>query len=154
MDFGTLATIGLTLAGFSGSRTEDPRVPDMIGPSSASSSGNLLGFIRKGASAYNLMRKGEQQNPAPFETGIEHRESGKYYKRFGKSGITQTSTPEGSPYTGFRNPELNTAIANLMQNAQNTQMKQMIAEYSVQPNLRSARYTQTVEQPSLKTIQV
>ena len=154
MDFGTLAAIGLTLAGFSGGRTEDPRVPDMIGPSSTSSSGNLLGFIKKGASAYNLMRSGKQQHPAPFETDIQHRETGKYYKRFGKSGMTQTSTPEGNPYTGFRNPELNTAIANLMQNAQNTQMKQMIAEYSVQPNIRSSRYTQAIEQPSLKNIQV
>ena len=154
MDLGSLVAIATVIGGFTGSGgQEEPRVPDAIGPSSSGSS-DLFDFIKKGASAYNLMRKGDQNQPAPFETNLKHQETGKYYKRFNQSGTTKVSTPQNNPYTGFRNPELNTAIANLMQNAQNTQLKQMIAEYSVSPNIRSARYTQTIEQPSLKNIQV
>ena len=156
MDLGTLAAIATVIGGFTGSGgQEEPRVPDAIGPQPSSSSGDgLFGFIKKGASAYNVMRGADTANPMPFETGIEHKETGKYYKRFGKSGITQTSTPQSTQYTGFRNPELNTAIANLMQNAQNTQMRQMISEYSVAPNIQKTRYTQVIEQPSLKNIEV
>ena len=150
MDLTALAAIATVIGSFSQGGGDEPTPSD----TSSSDSGGIFGFIKKGASAYNVMRGTQDKNPMPFETNLAHQETGKYYKRFGKSGATQTATLQPTQYTGFRNPELNTAIANLMQNAQNTQMQQMFAQYSVQPNIRPARYTQTTEQPSLKAIEV
>ena len=65
------------------------------------------------------------------------------------------STPTFSAYRTV-NPDVNTAIVNLYNNAQNQQMRQLLAQYGgeVAPTLQQGRKTQTTEQASLRVIGV
>lgn len=153
MDFGTAIAIGSTLLGaFSGGGSSSAPTDTGGGTNDA------LGFIKQGARAFNLMRSGGSgygNTPSPFQTDIKFKDTGDYYKKFGaKSGATPT-TPQFTPYR-IQNADVDTAIVNLYNNAQNQQMKQLIAQYSggVAPNIQVGRKTQAAEQPSLRTIQV
>mgnify|MGYP001041501225 CR=1 FL=1 len=159
MDFGTAIAIGSTLLGFAGGSSGGDSSAGSggmdIGGSSAGGLGDALGFIKQGAKAYNTMRGTPSNNPQPFSTA-KTQETGKYYKRFGdKSGSMQTSTPQTQKYAGYNNPDLSTAIANLVSNAQNTQMQQLMAQYNVvQPNKAVGRQVTRTEPSVLSSIGV
>jgi spore coat protein CotF len=156
MDFGTALAIGTTLLSFTGGSGggdsgEGGGGMD-IGGSSSSSAGSMLGFIKQGAKAYNTMRG---ENTKPFSQTSQRQETGSYYKRFADSGSTQNTTPASQAYAGYRNPDLSTAIANLVNNAQNTQMQQLMAENSVvQPNRGVGRVVTRTEPSVLSSLGV
>lgn len=159
MDFGTAFAIGSTLLNFvggssgGGDSTAGGDGMD-IGGGSSGGIGNALGFIQKGAKAYNTMRGADTKNPQPFKMASAP-ETGKYYQRFGKPGTTKLSTPQAQTYAGYRNPDLSTAIANLMNNAQNTQMQQLMAQYNVvQPNKAVGKQVTQTEPSVLSSIGV
>ena len=101
------------------------------------------------------MRTGQQTGPQPFKTDVGFKDTGKYYKRFGAGSGTDVSTPTFSAYRTV-NPDVNTAIVNLYNNAQNQQMRQLLAQYGgpVPTTLQQGRKTQALEQASLGTINV
>ena len=156
MNFGTALAIGSTLIGIMGGGSRD--LPDSEFMGSGSTDGttsNALGFIRKGLGVYNKMRTGQQTGPQPFKTDVAFKDTGKYYKRFGAGSGTDVSTPTFSGYRTL-NPDIKTAIVNLYNNAQNQQMRQLLAQYGgeVAPTLQQGRKTQTTEQASLRVIGV
>lgn len=156
MDFGSAFAIGSTLLSFVGGGKGDPTAGGGgmdIGDTSGGI-GSALGFIQKGAKAYNVMRGADTKNPQPFQT-VSAPETGKYYQRFKQSGATKISTPQAQTYAGYRNPDLSTAITNLVNNAQNTQMQQLMAQYSVvQPNKPINRQITRTEPSVLSSIGV
>ena len=155
MDFGTALAIGTTLLSFTGGSGggdsgEGGGGMD-VGGSSNSSAGSML-VIKQGAKAYNTMRG---ENTKPFSQTSQRQETGSYYKRFANSGSTQNTTPASQAYAGYRNPDLSTAIANLVNNAQNTQMQQLMAENSVvQPNRGVGRVITRTEPSVLSSLGV
>jgi len=157
MDFGAAFAIGSTLLSFVGGGKGDSTAGGGamdIGGDTSGGIGSALGFIQKGAKAYNVMRGADTKNPQPFQTASAP-ETGKYYERFKQSGATQLSTPQAQTYAGYRNPDLSTAIANLVNNAQNTQMQQLMAQYSVvQPNKPINRQITRTEPSVLSSIGV
>ena len=157
MDFGTAFAIGSTLLSFVGGGSGGDSTAGGGGMDIGGSSGGIgsaLGFIQKGAKAYNTMRGMDAKNPQPFATASAP-ETGKYYQRFGKSGATKLTTPQAQTYAGYRNPDLSTAISNLMNNAQNTQMQQLMAQYNVvQPNKAVGRQVTRTEPSVLSSIGV
>jgi hypothetical protein len=67
----------------------------------------------------------------------------------------QASTPQAQKYAGYSNPDLSTAISNLVNNAQNTQMQQLMAQYNVvQPNKAVGRQVTRTEPSVLSSIGV
>jgi hypothetical protein len=157
MDFGSAFAIGSTLLSFVGGGKGDPTAGGGgmdIGDTSGGL-GTALGFIQKGARAYNVMRGTDSKNPKPFQVAAAP-ETGKYYQRFKQSGTTQAATtPQAQTYAGYRNPDLSTAIANLVNNAQNTQMQQLMAQYNVvQPNKPVNRQITRTEPSVLSSIGV
>ena len=158
MDFGTALAIGSTLLSFtggSGGGDSSGGGGGMdVGGSSSGSAGNILGFIKQGARAYNTMSGTNSSNPKPFSSA-KQQETGSYYKRFANSGDTQNTTPTAQSYAGYRNPDLSTAIANLVNNAQNTQMQQLMAQNNVvQPNKGVGRVITRTEPSVLSSLGV
>tara|TARA_R100001369_G_scaffold45766_1_gene72081 strand:+ start:1266 stop:1742 length:477 start_codon:yes stop_codon:yes gene_type:complete len=157
MDFGTALAIGTTLLGFtggSGGGDSSGGGGGMDVGGSSSSAGSILGFIKQGARAYNTMSNTNSSNPKPFSSA-KQQETGSYYKRFASSGDTQNTTPAGQSYAGYRNPDLSTAIANLVNNAQNTQMQQLMAQNNVvQPNKSVGRAITRTEPSVLSSLGV
>lgn len=157
MDFGSAFAIGSTLLSFVGGGKGDPTAGGGgmdIGGDTSGGIGSALGFIQKGAKAYNTMRGIDAKNPQPFQVAAAP-ETGKYYQRFKQSGSTQLTTPQAQTYAGYRNPDLSTAIANLVNNAQNTQMQQLMAQYNVvQPNKPVNRQITRTEPSVLSSIGV
>ena len=155
MNLGTAFAIGATLLGTFGGGGSG----GSTGTSSSGGTGDALGFIKQGARAFNLMRGGGSgygDTPAPFQTNIvAQKDSGAYYKKFGSGKGTSVSTPQFNPYR-VQNADVNTAIVSLYNNAQNQQMKQLLAQYggAVSPTLQQGRKTQALEQASLGTISV
>lgn len=154
MDLGTAIAIGSTLIGaFSGGGSGGS-----TSTSSSGETGDALGFIKQGARAFNLMRggKGYGDTAPPFQTNIvAEKDSGAYYKKFGSGKSASVSTPQFSPYR-TQNVDVNSAITNLYANAQNQQMRQLLAQYGgpVPTTLQQGRKTQALEQASLGTISV
>ena len=154
MNLGTAFAIGATLLGtFGGGGSQGS-----AGTGGGSGTGDALGFIKQGARAFNLMRKGQGygDTPPPFQTNIvAESASGSYYKKFGSGKSANLSTPEFSQYR-VQNVDVNSAITNLYANAQNQQMRQLLAQYGgpVQTTLQQGRKTQALEQASLGTINV
>ena len=151
MNLGTAFAIGATLLGtFGGGGSQAS-----TSTSGSGGTGDALGFIRKGLGIYNKMRTGEKSGPHPFATDIAFRDTGSYYKKFGSAKSTSVSTPEFSQYR-VQNVDVNSAITNLYANAQNQQMRQLLAQYGgpVQTTLQQGRKTQALEQASLGTINV
>ena len=136
MDFGTALAIGTTLLSFTGGSGG--------GDSTAGGGGMDV--------AYNTMRG---ENTKPFSQTSQRQETGSYYKRFANSGSPQNTPPASQAYAGYRNPDLSTAIANLVNNAQNTQMQQLMAENSVvQPNRGVGRVITRTEPSVLSSLGV
>ena len=71
MDFGTAFAIGSTLLSFVGGGSGGDSTAGGGGMDIGGSSGGIgsaLGFIQKGAKAYNTMRGMDAKNPQPFKT--------------------------------------------------------------------------------------
>ena len=151
MNLGTAFAIGATLLSTFGGGGSG----QSASTSGGGETGDALGFIKKGLGVYNRMRTGAEPGPQPFATDIAFKDTGSYYKKFGAGKSTSVSTPQFTPYR-VQNADVNTAIVNLYNNAQNQQMKQLLAQYSgaVPFTLRQGRKTQALEQSSLGTISV
>jgi len=121
-------------------------------PSVQKSSSNDLGFMTRGFQAYNTVRKDTEGNN-PFQQSATIKPPASYGDRFSKPA-TAAAPPTGTAYSGHQNPDLQTAIANLVKNAQNSQMQQVLEEQRVNATIQQGRKTMGVGQPSLSSINV
>ena len=110
---------------------------------------DVMGFIRKGAGAYlTSQKKVGYQGPTKYK-----QVSPKSPYRGGKSRAgSMTYSPSASGRIGYGNPEIQTALTNLLRSSNNQQLNNMFSSYIVQPNRRGNAATVTVGSPKLKKI--
>tara|TARA_R110001592_G_scaffold133627_1_gene348961 strand:+ start:877 stop:1362 length:486 start_codon:yes stop_codon:yes gene_type:complete len=160
MDLGTMIAVGSTVASFfSGGGGGNPQSGsggmDIGGSGSMS---NAMGFATKLAKSYNLARSGSSgsMGNSPFGEGakISKPATGSYYNKFAKQKNTAPTLAAGNAYSGSENPDLQTAILNLVNNSQNQQMQQLIQEQRVNTTIQQGRKYAGIESPSLSNIKV
>ena len=112
-----------------------------------------IGFATKLARTFLSSQKGSagKLGDAPFQQSASIERPEGYYSKFGK-GTQSLSTPQAKGLTFDNVPQLQTAVANLVQNAQNAQMQQLMQTYNV-PVTKAVNQPRTqVEPASLRTI--
>ena len=113
---------------------------------------DVLGFIRKGASAYvgSQARKDKVGYKGPT---AYRRLNPKSPYRAGKSRAGSKSyNPTSSGRIGYGNPNVETALKNLITRTNNQQLGNMFAKYGIVPNLPAGRKTVTLGSANLKKI--
>ena len=70
----------------------------------------------------------------------------------GKSKAGATYTAGQSGRIGYDNPNIQTALTNLLRSSNNAQLNNMFSSYVIQPNVRGNRATVAVGSPNLKKI--
>ena len=113
---------------------------------------DVLGFIREGASAYLTSQSGKKvgyQGPTKY---AQNRFSPKSGYGGGRSKAAATYSSGQSGRIGYGNPDIETALTNLLRSSNNAQLNNMFSAYVIQPNLRGNRATVGVGSPTLKKI--
>tara|TARA_Y100001938_G_scaffold146155_1_gene224428 strand:+ start:1056 stop:1562 length:507 start_codon:yes stop_codon:yes gene_type:complete len=113
---------------------------------------DVLGFIQQGASAY-LTSQGQKkvgyQGPTKYAQDRFRPKSG-YGSGRSKAAATYSTGQAGR--IGYGNPDIETALTNLLRSSNNAQLNNMFSAYVIQPNLRGNRATVSVGSPTLKRI--
>jgi hypothetical protein len=112
---------------------------------------DVLGFIKKGAGAYMASQKGKPKGytgPTAYQ-----RLNPKSPYRAGKSKAGSKSyNPTSSGRIGYGNPNVETALKNLITRTNNQQLGNMFARYGITPNLPISRKTVGLASANLKKI--
>jgi len=116
---------------------------------------DVLGFIREGAGAYarskeRMGKKSVYQAPSKYRDARFNPRSG-YGSGRSKAG-SKTYSPTASGRIGYGNPEIQTALTNLLRSSNNSQLNNMFSSYIVQPNRRGNTATVTLGSANLKKI--
>jgi len=112
---------------------------------------DVMGFIKKGAGAY-LTSQGDKrkvgyQGPTKYK---QFSPKSPYSSGKSKAGATYTAGQSGR--IGYDNPNIQTALTNLLRSSNNAQLNNMFSSYVIQPNVRGNRATVAVGSPNLKKI--
>ena len=113
---------------------------------------DVLGFIQKGARAYigTQATKGKVGYRGPE---AYRRLNPKSPYRAGKSKAGSKSyNPTSSGRIGYGNPNVETALKNLITRTNNQQLGNMFARYGIVPNIPTGRKTVTLGSSNLKKI--
>ena len=113
---------------------------------------DVLGFIQKGARAYigTQATKGKVGYRGPE---AYRRLNPKSPYRAGKSKAGSKSyNPTSSGRIGYGNPNVETALKNLITRTNNQQLGDMFARYGIVPNIPTGRKTVTLGSANLKKI--
>lgn len=115
---------------------------------------DVLGFIKEGAGAYQkskerMNKKSGYQAPSKYRDARFNPKSG---YGGGKSKAGATYSPSTSGRIGYGNPEIQTALTNLLRSSNNAQLNNMFSSYIVQPNRRGNTATVTLGSANLKKI--
>ena len=113
---------------------------------------DVLGFIQKGARAYigTQATKGKVGYRGPE---AYRRLNPKSPYRAGKSKAGSKSyNPTSSGSIGYGNPNVETALKNLITRTNNQQLGNMFARYGIVPNIPTGRKTVTLGSANLKKI--
>ena len=114
---------------------------------------SVLGFIKEGAGAYiaSKQRSGKvgYQGPTKYAQDRFRPKSG-YGSGRSKAAATYSAGESGR--IGYGNPDIETALTNLLRSSNNAQLNNMFSAYVIQPNLRGNRATVGVGSPTLKRI--
>ena len=113
---------------------------------------DVLGFIQKGARAYigTQATKGKVGYRGPE---AYRRLNPKSPYRAGKSKAGSKSyNPTSSGRIGYGNPNVETALKNLITRTNNQQLGNMFARYGIVPNIPTGRKTVTLGSANLKKI--
>lgn len=105
---------------------------------------DIFGFIRKGATAYSVLRgaegpKGYKKMPAIQGAKHTRPRSIKQLTRGGSKASFQTSQATGNPT--YANPDVQSAFANLTATGRNVQMNNLLSQFAVPPNIRGGSQT-------------
>jgi hypothetical protein len=113
---------------------------------------DVLGFIQKGASAY--VRSQEDKKKIGYRGPEAYRRlNPKSPYRAGKSKAGSKSyNPTSSGRIGYGNPNVETALKNLITRTNNQQLGNMFARYGITPNLPISRKTVGLASANLKKI--
>jgi hypothetical protein len=106
---------------------------------------DTFGFIKKGAEAYGKMagfgKKGEAQQP--FRQTQIYKAPRSYKGMFpGSGGTPSYQASQVNMAVGANNPNIQTALAALMNASYNTQMNNVVSQFTVTPTIGQGRRTQ------------
>tara|TARA_E500000318_G_scaffold71633_1_gene66317 strand:+ start:1120 stop:1584 length:465 start_codon:yes stop_codon:yes gene_type:complete len=147
-----LAIAGTVSSFFGGGGGGSNPFGDSGGMDIGGTSNTALGFLTKAAKTYNTVRRDKDGNN-PFQQSASIKTPKSYREMF--PAKTPATTPTaGTAYSGPENPDLQTAILNLVNNAQNQQMQQVIEEQRVAATIQQGRKNIGTEQPTLSSINV
>jgi len=105
---------------------------------------DTFGFIKKGAEAYGKMaglsKKGEVQKP--FKQTQIYKAPRSYKGMFpGSGGTPSYQASQVNMAVGANNPNIQTALAALMNASYNTQMNNVVSQFTVSPTIGQGRKT-------------
>lgn len=107
---------------------------------------DTFGFIKKGAKAYGTASglfnaKGERTGQQPFKQA-RTRQSRSYRGMFpGSGGTPSYQASQVNMAVGANNPNIQTALAALMNASYNTQMSNVVSQFTVSPTIGQGRKT-------------
>jgi hypothetical protein len=106
---------------------------------------DIFGFVKQGAKAYKDMNTimgadGKPVRQQPFQKTQAPRPRTLGQMGLGSSrGSANFQVSQTQMGTGYSNPNVQTAMSALLANSYNSQMNQMLAQFTVNPNIRQGR---------------
>ena len=107
---------------------------------------DTFGFIKKGAKAYGTAAglfdaKGQRTGQQPFQQ-TQMRQTRSYRGMFpGSGGTPSYQASQVNMAVGANNPNIQTALAALMNASYNTQMNNVVSQFTVSPTIGQGRKT-------------
>ena len=113
---------------------------------------DVLGFIQKGARAYigTQARKDKVGYKGP--TAYRRLNPKSPYRAGSSKAGSKSYNPTSSGRIGYGNPNVETALKNLITRTNNQQLGNMFARYGIVPNIPTGRKTVTLGSANLKKI--
>ena len=116
---------------------------------------DVLGFIQKGASTYIATKKARNQGRLGYTSPTKYKDARfnpKSRYRGGASAARRRYSPTSSGRIGYGNPDVETALKNLITKTNNQQMGDMFAKYGIVPNIPTGRKTLTLKSANLERL--
>lgn len=113
---------------------------------------DVLGFIQKGARAY--VRSQEDKKKIGYKGPTAYRRlnpKSPYRAGTSKAG-SKSYNPTSSGRIGYSNPNVETALKNLITRTNNQQLGDMFARYGIVPNIPTGRKTLTLKSANLERL--
>ena len=103
---------------------------------------DVFGFIEKPLKAYGMLTgaKGKGQTQTPFKQA-QMRQTRSYKGMFPGSSTPQYQASQVNMAVGANNPNIQTALAALMNASYNTQMNNVVSQFTVSPTIGQGRKT-------------
>ena len=132
--------------------SQGSKVPSLGGDAGSVAEG--IGFATKLARTFRSSQSGSagKYGAVPFQQTASIKEPEGYYSMFGKTSPS-LSTPQAMQRPQFDIPRLETAVNNLINNAQNSQMQQVMQVYGIQPTKAVNQPKTVVQTASLKALE-
>tara|TARA_R100000008_G_scaffold71355_3_gene49141 strand:- start:2171 stop:2665 length:495 start_codon:yes stop_codon:yes gene_type:complete len=116
---------------------------------------DVLGFIKKGATAYSVLSGADSPKgykKMPTIEGASHKKIRPLNQltRGGTRTSFQTSQATGNPT--YANPDVQSAFANLTATGKNVQMNNLLSQFAVSPNIRGGGQTVGIGSTNVKGI--
>lgn len=131
--------------------SQGSKVPSLAGDSGSTEG---IGFATKLARTFLSSQKGDagKYGTVPFQQTASIKEPDGYYSKFGKT-TSSLSTPQAMQRQQYNIPRLETAVNNLVNNAQNAQMQQVMQVYNIQPTKAINQPRTAVQTASLNALE-
>ena len=116
---------------------------------------DVLGFIQKGASTYIATKKARNQGRIGYTSPTKYKDARfnpKSRYRGGASAARRRYSPTSSGRIGYSNPNVETALKNLITRTNNQQLGDMFARYGIVPNIPTGRKTLTLKSANLERL--
>ena len=113
---------------------------------------DVLGFIRKGARAYIGTQATKDKVGYKGPTAYRRLNPKSPYRSGASKAGGKSYDPTSSGRVGYGNPNVETALRNLITKTNNQQMGDMFARYGIVPNIPTGRKTLTLKSANLERL--
>jgi len=113
---------------------------------------DVLGFIRKGARAYIGTQATKDKVGYKGPTAYRRLNPKSPYRSGASKAGGKSYDPTSSGRVGYGNPNVETALRNLITKTNNQQMGDMFAKYGIVPNIPTGRKTLTLKSANLERL--
>ena len=113
---------------------------------------DVLGFIKKGASAYIGTQAAKDKVGYKGPTAYRRLNPRSPYRAGSSRAGGKSYDPTSSGRIGYNNPNVETALKNLITRTNNQQLGDMFAKYGIVPNIPTGRKTLTLKSANLERL--
>lgn len=113
---------------------------------------DVLGFIKKGASAYIGTQAAKDKVGYKGPTAYRRLNPKSPYRSGTSKAGSKSYNPTSSGRIGYGNPSVETALKNLITRTNNQQLGDMFAKYGIVPNIPTGRKTLTLKSANLERL--